>query len=124
MNDVHIPKPILPQEWDKIDTSIDNEDPQVLSSEQFTRYCVTIRNLLRAAGLPVQDFDRETPDCLIIDSDDLSMQVKLDPDRLGSVELTLSEEMADLPSTVQAASHLVRLFELGRAFERSRNRLD
>ncbi|MGW5878075.1 hypothetical protein ACWFMI_16175 [Nocardiopsis terrae] len=123
MNDVHIPKPIVPQEWDKVDTSIDNEDPQVLSREQFMRYCTTIRDLLRAAGLPVQDFDHETPDYLIVDSDDLSMQVRLDADRLANIELTLSEDMAELPNTVQAASHLIRLFELGRAFDSSRNRL-
>lgn len=116
MNDVHIPIPILPQEWDKIDTSVDNEDPQILSSEQFTRYCKTIRDLLRAAGLPVQDFERETPDVLVVDDEELSMQVQLSSDRLANVEITLSEEMAEAFNTVQISSQLIRLFELGRGF--------
>ncbi|GAB3725659.1 hypothetical protein [Nocardiopsis oceani] len=123
MNDVHIPTPIVPQDWDKVDTSIDDEDPLVLSPEQFMRYCAAIRDLLRATGLRVQDFDRKTPDFLVVDDEDLSMQVKLDPDRIGSVELTIGEDMADLSTTVQAASHLVRLFELGRTFDRARTQL-
>lgn len=123
MTDVDIPKPIVPQEWDKVDTSIDNEDPLVLSPEQFMRYCTTIRDLLRAAGLRVQDFDRKTPDFLVVDDEDLSMQIKLGPDRFGSVELTLSDDLADLPYTVQAASRLICLFELGRTFDRARTRL-
>ncbi|GAA1102756.1 hypothetical protein [Nocardiopsis metallicus] len=124
MNDVHIPKPILPQEWDKIDTSVDNEDPQILSSEQFARYCVTIRDLLRAAGLSVQDFDKETPDFLIVDDDDLSMKVQLASDRLANIEITLGEEMAEAFNTVQIASRLVRLFELGRGFRDASTGID
>ncbi len=116
MNDVHIPTPIVAQEWDKIDTSVDNEEPRLLSSEQYARYCATIRDLLRAAGLPVQDFDRETPEFLVIDDEELGMRVRLSPDRLANVEITLSEDMAEAFNTVRFASHLIRLFELGRGF--------
>lgn len=124
MNDINVPPPIVPQEWDKVDTTIDDESPLVLSSEQFARYCVTIRDLLRASGLRVQDFDRETPSFLIMDDEDLSMQVTLDADRMASVEITLTEDLMDMPNTVRAASRIARLFELGRTFDRVRARFD
>ncbi|QVJ02855.1 hypothetical protein KGD82_11855 [Nocardiopsis eucommiae] len=95
---------------------MDNEEPQIQSSEQYARYCATIRDLLRAAGLSVQDFDRETPEFLVIDDEELGMQVRLSPDRLANVEITLGEDMAEAFNTVRFAGHLVRLFELGRRF--------
>ncbi|WP_435110318.1 hypothetical protein [Nocardiopsis synnemataformans] len=116
MNDVRIPTPIVPQEWDKIDTSIDTEQPHVLSEEQFGRYCVTVRDLLRATGLEVQDYDRRIPDFLVISDDEVTMQVTLSSDRCASVELTLAEGLLRPPGTVGVATSVMRLFELGRKF--------
>lgn len=116
MNDVRIPTPIVPPEWDEIDTSIDAEEPHLLSEEQFERYCVTVRDLLRATGLEVQDYDKRVPDFLVIQDDEVMMQVTLSPDRCASIELTLAEGLLHPPSTVGVAASVMRLFELGRKF--------
>lgn len=123
MTDIHVPPPILPQGWDEIDTSIDDEAPTALDDEQFRRYCLTIRDLLRAAGLRVRDYDRRTPDILNVNYRDLDMQIQLDRYRTADVEIHLGEALPDTGTCVQTVSRMVRLFELARAFDQARERM-
>lgn len=125
MTDINVPPPIVPQEWEKIDTSIDGEAPASLSPDQFARYCATLRDLLRAAGLPVQDYGHKTADYLVLQDEDLDlhMRIRLGPDRMAGVEVRIEEDLVEMPDTVRAASRLVRLFEAARSFERTRPRL-
>lgn len=123
MTDINVPPPIVPQGWDEIDTSIDDEAPTALDDEQFRRYCLTIRDLLRAAGLRVRDYDRRTPDILNVNDGDLDMQIQLDRYRTADVEIHLGEVLPDTGTCVRTASRMVRLFELARAFDQARERL-
>ena len=130
MNDFDVPAPIVPQNWDEIDTSIDDESPHVLSDEQFERYCTTVRDLLVAAGLDVQDLGRarsravNVHDIRTLDIDDgPNMQVTLAHDRIANVEITFDEDSGEPFTTVQLVGHLLRLLELARSFDRARAEL-
>ncbi|MFV2194834.1 hypothetical protein [Nocardiopsis sp. LOL_012] len=48
-----LPAPIVPYDWDGVDTSVDEEVPELLSEDQLDRYVETVSELLSAAGLRV-----------------------------------------------------------------------
>jgi hypothetical protein len=123
MNDIHeLPPPIVPQAWDEVDTSVDNEPPEVLAPHQFERYCATIRDLVAASGLEVDDFDRTPAKCLIVQDHDLGLMMRLNlhPDRTVDCEFVLEDELLDPSRTVDLAARVVRLFQQGRSLRGAR----
>ncbi|MFL1430191.1 MULTISPECIES: hypothetical protein [unclassified Nocardiopsis] len=119
MNVHKLPPPtIVAEAWAGIDTSIDDEHPQVLSPEQFERYCSTMRNLLRASDLDVEDFDNSPASFLVVTDDDFRMEIKLDPERVASVELVLVDDLLDQPTTVELTEALIALLHRARNFHR------
>lgn len=119
MNAHKLPSPtIVSEAWAGIDTSIDNEHPQVLSPEQFERYCSTLRDLLRASDLDVEDFDNSPATFLVVTDDDTRMEIKLDPERVACVELILVDDLLDQPTTVELAEALITLIHQARNFHR------
>ncbi|MCY9782767.1 hypothetical protein KIK06_02535 [Nocardiopsis sp. EMB25] len=117
-----LPTPILPQAWAEVDTSVDNEPPEVLAPHQFERYCATIRDLVAASGLDVDDFGFTPARCLVVQDTDLGLFMKLElhPDRTVDCEFTLEDELLDPSPTVDLATRVVRLFHQGRRLRKAR----
>ncbi|MDS1271297.1 hypothetical protein RIF23_13425 [Lipingzhangella sp. LS1_29] len=51
------PSPSIAQAWQEVDTSIDEESPELLSADQLDRYVDTVVELLSAAGLSLTKRD-------------------------------------------------------------------
>lgn len=118
MNDIHaLPTTIVPQAWDKVDTTVDNEPPEVLAPHQFERYCEAVRDLIATTGLHVQDFGFTPAEFLVIQDHDRDLTVKLTlrPDRTVDCEFTLDDELTDPSRTVEVAARVARLFNQGQS---------
>ncbi|MEV2275056.1 hypothetical protein AB0I72_05685 [Nocardiopsis sp. NPDC049922] len=101
---------------------MDNEHPEVLAPHQFERYCATIRTLVAASGLDVDDFGFTPAKCLVVQDADLGlfMKLQLHPDRTVDCEFTLEDELLDPSPTVDIAARVVRLSQRGQRFRGAR----
>ncbi|WP_116245820.1 hypothetical protein [Nocardiopsis sp. FIRDI 009] len=116
MNEVRVlPAPILPKEWNGVDTSIDAETPELLSDDQFDRYVQTVADLLAAAGLDVT-VSADDHGHLDVHHPTSGFNVELDLREDRSAEWSLNADDESEPGTtaLQLASLVTRLLAPGR----------
>lgn len=116
MNEIHaLPTPIVPKEWNGVDTSIDAESPEMLSEDQFDRYVETVAALVSASGLVVTasatdhgHLDVSHPDT------GFTLELDLHEDRSAEWALSADNETEPGTSALQTASLIARLLAPGR----------
>ncbi|MFL1430703.1 MULTISPECIES: hypothetical protein [unclassified Nocardiopsis] len=111
MTEVHaLPAPIVPHGWDNVDTSVDNEVPELLSDDQLDRYVTTVAELLRACGLTV-DLDPSDPCHLEAYGTDRNMTLEVDirEDRSAEWSISGGDELDPGTKALTMAAVLARL---------------
>lgn len=110
-----LPAPIVPKEWNGVDTSIDAEAPELLSDDQFDRYVETVAALISAGGLDVTASGTDHGH-LDVSHPDTGFTLELDLREDRSAEWTLSagDETDPGTSALQTASLIARLLAPGR----------
>lgn len=111
MTEVHtLPAPLVPHGWRDVDTSVDNEVPELLSDEQLDHYVDTVVELLRAAGLHV-DTDLADPTRLAVRApvSNLELEVDIRDDRSAEWSLTGGDEVDSGTGALTLATMLARL---------------
>ncbi|SHK31701.1 hypothetical protein SAMN05421803_117103 [Nocardiopsis flavescens] len=109
-----LPAPIVPHGWGDIDTSVDNEVPELLSEDQLDRYVATVAELLRACGLTV-DLDSSDPGNLEVygAGSTMSLEVDIRDDRSAEWSISGGDELDPGTKALAMAAALARLLAPG-----------
>ncbi|OLT27368.1 hypothetical protein BJF83_01950 [Nocardiopsis sp. CNR-923] len=111
MTEAHaLPAPIVPYDWGGVDTSVDDETPELLSEDQLDRYVETVAELLRSAGLDV-DTGRDDPTHLSVrrSGGRFTLDLYIRDDRSTEWAIEGGDEVSEGTTAVRLASFLVPL---------------
>ncbi|WP_435108473.1 hypothetical protein [Nocardiopsis synnemataformans] len=115
MTEVHaLPAPIVPKEWNGVDTSIDAETPELLSEDQFDRYVDTVAALVSASGLDVTASDTDHGHLDVSHPDTgFTLELDLREDRSAEWALSADDETEPGTSALQTAALVACLLAPG-----------
>lgn len=113
MTEAHAPPaPIVPHAWGGVDTTVDEETPELLSEEQFDRYVETVAELLRASGLTVDTHPSDPSQMRArMPGSPFSMEVDIRDDRSAEWSIDGAEETDPGTKAVTMAFTLARLLD-------------
>lgn len=113
------PSPSIAHAWQEVDTSIDEEPPELLSPDQFDRYVAAIIELLTVAGMSVTTRDTSTDEAeLEITNPNLpyssTLELFLRNDRSAEWRLELGDDLLENTPAQAMATLLTGLLTEGR----------